>query len=47
MSDPFNREPMLTCSQLALYVAQRGVVVFRDQDFVDQAPEWQLDEWGK
>lgn len=34
-------------SQLALYVAQRGVVVFRDQDFVDQPPEWQLDTWGR
>jgi sulfonate dioxygenase len=33
-------------SQLALYVAQRGVVVFRDQDFIDQPPEWQLNEWG-
>ena len=33
-------------SQLALYVAQRGVVVFRDQDFVDQSPEWQINEWG-
>ncbi|KAI9637152.1 alpha-ketoglutarate-dependent sulfonate dioxygenase, partial [Dioszegia hungarica] len=33
--------------QLALYVAQRGVVVFRDQDFVDQSPEWQLESWGK
>jgi sulfonate dioxygenase len=34
-------------SQLALYVAQRGVVVFRDQDFIDQSPEWQLESWGK
>ncbi|WWC90304.1 uncharacterized protein L201_005237 [Kwoniella dendrophila CBS 6074] len=34
-------------SQLALYVAQRGVVVFRDQDFIDQSPDWQLNEWGK
>ena len=34
-------------SQLALYVAQRGVVIFRDQDFIDQPPEWQLNEWGK
>lgn len=33
-------------SQLGLYVAQRGVVVFRDQDFVDQPPEWQLQDWG-
>lgn len=32
--------------QLALYVAQRGVVAFRDQDFVDQSPEWQLQDWG-
>ena len=37
---------MVTKSQLALYVAQRGVVVFRDQDFVDQSPEWQLNKWG-
>ena len=34
-------------SQLALYVAQRGVVVFRDQDFVEQNPEWQLRSWGE
>jgi len=33
-------------SQLALFVAQRGVVVFRDQDFLDQTPEWMLHEWG-
>ncbi|ODN94328.1 hypothetical protein L198_05185 [Cryptococcus wingfieldii CBS 7118] len=33
-------------SQLALFVAQRGVVVFRDQDFIDQDPEWQLHSWG-
>lgn len=32
--------------QLALYVAQRGVVAFRDQDFVDQEPSWQIDDWG-
>lgn len=32
--------------QLALYVAQRGVVAFRDQDFVDQDPEWQVRNWG-
>lgn len=32
-------------SQLALYVAQRGVVAFRDQEFVDQPPEWQLNEF--
>lgn len=38
---------MLTVSQLALFVAQRGVVVFREQDFVDQSPEWQLNEWGR
>jgi sulfonate dioxygenase len=37
----------LTARQLALYVAQRGIVVFRDQDFVDQSPEWQLEDWGK
>lgn len=34
-------------SQLALYVAQRGVVAFRDQEFVDQPPEWQLEDWGR
>ena len=34
-------------AQLALYVAQRGIVVFRDQDFVDQSPEWQLRTWGE
>ncbi|KAK4704956.1 sulfonate dioxygenase, partial [Phenoliferia sp. Uapishka_3] len=33
-------------SQLALYVAQRGVVAFRDQEFIDQDPEWQLRDWG-
>jgi sulfonate dioxygenase len=32
--------------QLALYVAQRGVVAFRDQDFQDQDPEWMLNDWG-
>ncbi|KAI5448906.1 hypothetical protein NCC49_006022 [Naganishia albida] len=32
--------------QLALFVAQRGVVAFRDQDFQDQQPEWMLNEWG-
>ena len=26
--------------ELALYVAERGVVVFRNQDFVDQGAEW-------
>ncbi|GJN92756.1 hypothetical protein Rhopal_005794-T1 [Rhodotorula paludigena] len=31
--------------QLALYVAQRGVVVFRDQDFADQSPEWMINDW--
>lgn len=36
-----------TRSQLALFVAQRGVVAFRNQDFIDQDPEWQLNEWGK
>ncbi|WWC67391.1 uncharacterized protein I206_101299 [Kwoniella pini CBS 10737] len=34
-------------AQLALYVAQRGVVAFRDQDFIDQDPDWQLNQWGK
>ena len=29
--------------QLALFVAQRGVVVFRDQDFLDLEPEQQLE----
>ncbi|WOO82894.1 Alpha-ketoglutarate-dependent sulfonate dioxygenase [Vanrija pseudolonga] len=33
--------------QLALFVAQRGVVAFRDQDFVDQDPEWQINNWAK
>lgn len=33
--------------QLALYVAQRGVVAFRDQgDFIDADPEWQLNDFG-
>lgn len=32
--------------QLALYVAQRGVVAFRDQDFIDQDPSWQVNDWG-
>lgn len=32
--------------QLALFVAQRGVVAFRDQDFQDQSPEWMLQDWG-
>ena len=31
--------------EMALYVAERGVVVFRDQDFVDQGIEW-LKEFG-
>ena len=31
--------------EIALYVAERGVVVFRDQDFVDQGIEW-LKEFG-
>jgi sulfonate dioxygenase len=31
--------------KLALYVAERGLVVFRDQDFVDQSIEW-LQEFG-
>ena len=26
--------------ELALYVAERGIVVFRDQDFVDQGIQW-------
>ncbi|CEQ41513.1 SPOSA6832_03241 [Sporobolomyces salmonicolor] len=33
--------------QLARYVAERGVVAFRDQDFADQDPEWQLRNWGE
>ncbi|BGP41453.1 hypothetical protein JCM10450v2_005495 [Rhodotorula kratochvilovae] len=33
--------------QLALYVAQRGVVVFRDQDFHDQKQEWMINDWCK
>ncbi|CAK9783019.1 TauD-domain-containing protein [Cutaneotrichosporon oleaginosum] len=32
--------------QLALFVAQRGVVVFRDQDFVDADPAWHVRDWG-
>ncbi|GAA6038409.1 hypothetical protein JCM8097_007634 [Rhodosporidiobolus ruineniae] len=33
-------------SQLALYVAQRGVVVFRgNQRFIDADPEWQVRDW--
>lgn len=32
--------------QLARYVAERGVVAFRDQDFIDQDPEWQIRNWG-
>ncbi|GAA5950776.1 hypothetical protein JCM3765_000604 [Sporobolomyces pararoseus] len=34
-------------SQLALYVARKGVVVLRNQQaFVDADPEWQIREWG-
>ncbi|KPV74736.1 uncharacterized protein RHOBADRAFT_53685 [Rhodotorula graminis WP1] len=34
-------------SQLALLVAQRGVVVFRGQQaFIDADPRWQIDDWG-
>lgn len=33
--------------QLARFVAERGVVAFRDQDFIDKDPEWQLNDWGK
>lgn len=33
--------------QLALFVAQRGVVAFRDQDFIDEDPQWQVWNWGK
>lgn len=32
--------------ELALFVAQRGVVVFRDQDFADQGPKFAVD-YGK
>lgn len=32
--------------QLALYIAERGVVAFRDQDFIDQDPSWQINDWG-
>lgn len=32
--------------ELALYVAQRGVVVFRNQDFADQGPQFSVD-YGK
>lgn len=31
--------------ELALYVAERGIVVFRDQDFLDQGIEW-IKEFG-
>ncbi|TNY22144.1 alpha-ketoglutarate-dependent sulfonate dioxygenase [Rhodotorula diobovata] len=34
-------------SQLALFVAQRGVVVFKNQQaFIDSDPRWQIDDWG-
>ncbi|CEQ39494.1 SPOSA6832_01034, partial [Sporobolomyces salmonicolor] len=34
-------------AQLALYVAQKGVVVFRNQQaFIDADPRWQIDDWG-
>ncbi|BGP00954.1 putative Alpha-ketoglutarate-dependent sulfonate dioxygenase (putative) [Rhodotorula toruloides] len=33
--------------QLALFVAQRGVVAFRDQDFADQDPTWMIEDWCK
>ncbi|GAA5975662.1 hypothetical protein JCM10908_005234 [Rhodotorula pacifica] len=33
-------------AQLALFVAQRGVVVFRDQQkFIDADPEWWINNW--
>ncbi|OBZ80075.1 Alpha-ketoglutarate-dependent sulfonate dioxygenase [Grifola frondosa] len=32
--------------QLALFVAQRGLVAFRDQDFIDKGPDFYL-EWGR
>lgn len=32
--------------EIALYVAQRGVTVFHDQDFIDRDAEW-LKDWGK
>lgn len=31
--------------ELALYAAERGIIVFRDQDFVDQGIEW-IKEFG-
>lgn len=31
--------------QLALYVARRGVVAFRDQDFADQDQTWMIQDW--
>ncbi|BGP17686.1 hypothetical protein JCM10213_003591 [Rhodosporidiobolus nylandii] len=31
--------------QLALYVAERGVVAFRDQDMLDKDPDWLRDNW--
>ncbi|GAA5888521.1 hypothetical protein JCM6882_008982 [Rhodosporidiobolus microsporus] len=33
--------------QLARYVAERGVVAFRDQDFLDKEPDWMLNDWCK
>ncbi|RSH82498.1 uncharacterized protein EHS24_007478 [Apiotrichum porosum] len=30
---------------LALFVAQRGVVAFRDQDFIDQDASWLVNDW--
>ncbi|GAA5822222.1 hypothetical protein JCM3770_005856 [Rhodotorula araucariae] len=34
-------------AQIALYVAQRGFVVFKNQQaFVDKDPRWQIDDWG-
>ncbi|GAA5879622.1 hypothetical protein JCM3774_004288 [Rhodotorula dairenensis] len=31
--------------QLALFVARRGVVAFRDQDFADRDPTWMIQDW--
>jgi len=34
--------------QLARFVAERGVVAFRDQaSFIDADPNWQLNDWGR
>ncbi len=48
-TEVFNAQlSQLTAAQkdeLALYVAERGLVVFRNQDLCHHSPEW-LKEWG-